>query len=134
MPSRFGGGAGLLFVQCRGDGLAFTVDVDFLPKLVDQLRIGQRPVAVGSDQAVAFDQRIEIVAVMFRIKRPREFDGAHHRSPKINAQPLEFLLEKAVIKARIVRDKQAPFEPAQSLRRHLGKRRCLGHHFVADAG
>jgi len=41
-------------------------DVNALPELMDQLRIGQRPVACLGLQLVALDQRVEVVPFVLR--------------------------------------------------------------------
>lgn len=69
-------GAGVLRLERSLDFLAATVDVDFLPELADQLRIGQCPVASADCQIVTLDERIQIVPLVFREQAARQLDRA----------------------------------------------------------
>ena len=62
-------GARVLRLERRFDFLAAAVNVDFLPELVDQLCIGQRPVAGIGGQTVALDQRIQVVSLVLGKQR-----------------------------------------------------------------
>ena len=127
-------GARVLRLERRLDLVAAAVDVDFLPELADQLRIGQRPVAGVGGQPVPLDQRIQIVPLVLRKQGARQLDGAQHRRPEGDAQPLELVLQEAVIEARVVGDEQPACQPAQGFLGHGREGRRRGHHFVADAG
>ena len=134
--SRCGGrlGRAASFRQRGGDLVAAAVDVDFLPELVDQPRVGQRPVAATGGEAVAGDQRVEVVAVVLRVEQARELDGAQHRRAKDDAEALELVLQEAIVETRVVGDEQAAFQPAQDLAGERRERRRVGDHRVADAG
>ena len=56
---RWQAGAGVLFLDRGVDVVAAAVNLDFCPKLVNQLRIGQGPVAAVGLQAVTLDQAVE---------------------------------------------------------------------------
>ena len=53
---------------------------------------------------MALDQRVEPVAVELGKQRPRELDGAQHRRVEILADAAEFVLDEAVVEARVVGD------------------------------
>ena len=114
--------------------MAAAVDVDFLPELVDQLRVGQRPVAGLGGKAVTFDQRVQVVSLVFGKQGARQFDGAHHRRPEGDAEAPEFVLEEAVIEACVVGYEQAAVEAAPDFAGEIGEPRGVGDHRVADAG
>jgi len=101
---------------------------------VDQLGIGQRPVARVGDQAVAFDQRIQAVPRIFRIEAARQLHRAQHPGPERDAGAPEFAFQEAVVEARVVRDEQPALEPAPRFVGNRREGRGVGDHRVADAG
>lgn len=127
-------GAGILLVQGALQIGFAAVNLDFLPKLMDQLCVSQRPVSRIGGQAMAFDQGIKAVPWVFRVKAARQFDGAEHGGSKGDAQPLEFVFQEAVIEACIVRNEQSAGEAAQGFIGHFGKRWRRCDHPVTDTG
>jgi hypothetical protein len=104
-----------------------------LPELVDQPGVAQGAMARADDQAVARDQAVEVVPRVLRKQLARKFDGAQHRGAKIVPRALEFVLQEAVVEARVVGDEQAARQPRQDLAA-TPRRRAHGHHRIADAG
>ena len=127
-------GVGVLCVERGAQRLAATVDLDFLPELVDQLRIGECPVTRRRLQAVALDQRIEIVALVLRIEGARQLDGAQHGSAEIDAEALELGFQETIVEARVVRDEQPPAQALQGFGCDFLKWWCSSHHGIADTG
>ena len=69
----------------RGNFFGAAVDVNFCPELMNQLGVGQCPVAAAGDQAMAGDQRIEVVLAKSRVEGARQFDGAHRLGDELKA-------------------------------------------------
>jgi hypothetical protein len=101
---------------------------------VDQLRVAERPVPTAHAQPVALDQAVQVVPRMLRKQLARQLHGTQHRGAKIMAGALEFVLQEAVVEARVVGDEQAAFEALQDLFGDIREGRRIGHHRIRDAG
>lgn len=58
------------------------------------------------NQSMPLNQGIKIVAWRIRKQGPREFHRAQDTGSKVDAASLEFVFQKTVIKAGVVRDEQ----------------------------
>jgi len=83
---------------------------------------------------MARNQRVEAVARFLRVELARELDRAQHAARIAQAGAPEFVPEKSVVEARVVRDEQLAFESRQQLRRDYLKSGRECHHVVRDPG
>ena len=98
-----------------------------------RLRANSMALAGRDGNAVTLDQRVEIVPVVSGKKRARELDGAQARRTEIDAGPLEFVLEEAVIKAGIVGDEQTAFQSFEQRYGQILKARGRRNHRCIDS-
>ncbi|OPZ05449.1 MAG: hypothetical protein BWZ09_01121 [Alphaproteobacteria bacterium ADurb.BinA305] len=103
-------------------------------ELPQHLDVAHRAVARGADEAVALDQRIQAMAVVFGVEGARQLDGAQHRRLELATDAGEGVADEAVVEARAVGDEDAALEQrGDRIGQHLEGGR-LGHHGVGDAG
>ena len=84
--------------------------------------------------AMAFEQRIEIVARVLRIELAREFHRAQHLRVEGHTAAAELVFQKAVVEARVVRNEQLALQALQQIALDVGKGWRRSHHRVVDAG
>ena len=68
-----------------------------------------------------------------RIQLAREFHRAQHACVEGHAAAAEFVFQKAIIKARVVRDEEFAFQPLQQIAVDIRERRRACHHRVVNA-
>jgi hypothetical protein len=101
---------------------------------MDQPRVTQGAMARADLQAMALDQAVEVVPRVLREQLARKLDSAKHRSAKVEPGALEFILQKAVVEARVVGNEQSAFQARQNLACHLREGGRAGNHCTGDPG
>ena len=76
-------------------------------------RVAERTVALAALEAPALDQRVEVVPVVLGEERARQANRAQHRRRELLAHATELVAHEPVVEAGVVRDEQAPLEPAR---------------------
>ena len=104
------------------------------PELPQRHCVRQRAMARGARQVVIGDQRVEIVPRELRIEAPRQLHRAREARVEGAPEARELPPHEAVVEARVVRDEQAPLEPARELVRHVRKARRALERRGVDAG
>src|ERR1017187_10419334 len=90
--------------------------------------------ARAAGHPVTFHQAVEIVAGMAGEQLARELDRTHHVGMEFDAKALEFLAQKAIVEARVVRNQKLAVEPRFELARNFSECWRQRYHIVADAG
>ena len=105
-----------------------------LHELPQGLGVAHRPVACAALQAMALDEGIESVPMMFGKECTRQLDGAQHAGVEVAPQARERRLDEAEVEARVVGDEDAARQQALDALKERVKARRLGNHLVADSG
>ncbi len=106
----------------------------FFQKVGQHQHIGHGAMAAFHSKIEALDDAVEIMLVKFRIKPARQLHRTQSRRSKMNAGAPEFMAQKGIVEAAVVRHHQCAAQKRQQHRRQLGKSRRSGHHFIIDAG
>ena len=108
--------------------------LDLAHELPQHLDVAHGAMARRAHQAVALDQRVEAVAVMFGEQRARQLDRAQHRRRELAPDAGEGVLDEAEVEARAVGDEDTALEQRGDRVGHGFEGRRVGHHGVGDAG
>ena len=106
----------------------------FFQKIGQHQHIGHGAMAAFHSKIKALDDAVEIMLVKFGIKPARQLHRAQSRRSKGNAGAPEFVAQKGIVEAAVMRHHQRAAQKRQQHRHQLGKSRRSGHHLIIDAG
>ena len=102
--------------------------------LREHFRVVGSTVVIEIAEIVVLCQRIELVVFEIRVHVPGHGDRVQIRIVKRQTALLRRHTDKTGVEHGIVRNQQSVAYETEEVRQHLGDRRCVGYHFVCDAG
>ena len=114
--------------------VGLKVAIQRLHKFPNRPRVGERAMAIGHWKVVAFDQGVEVVSLHIGKQSARQLHRTQHARRKAPLETRELVLEEAVVKTGVVRNKDAAAQQMRNVSRKCGERWRFGNHSVRDAG